>query len=311
MWSFSDGPRASVRQMNRPMPELEGVSHEFVDVKGLRIHVATAGAATAEPLILLHGWPQHWWAWRRLIGPLAEHYRVICPDLPGFGWSAAPPGRYLKAELADDIIALADALGIERFRLAGHDWGGLVGFHICRKQPERVSHYAAAGISHLWVRVEDAGIGDRLGLLARLWYQFLIASPVLGRLVIQRLPAFTKQVLRMGAARPGTFSEADLETFAAQWSEPDRSRACVALYRSFLTREFSEIAKGAFRDDVVGQPVLILVGDRDPVIRANSLAGAEHNLPNAEIRELPGVGHWVPEEAPEQMLASMLALYER
>ena len=112
----------------RPLPDLEGVSHEYVDLPGLRMHVAVAGPADAEPLVLLHGWPQHWYAWRRLIGPLSEHYRVYCPDLRGFGWSDAPAGSYLKAQLAADVIALLDALGLDRVRLAGHDWGGFTGF---------------------------------------------------------------------------------------------------------------------------------------------------------------------------------------
>jgi len=69
------------------MPEVPGVAveHGFHDVRGLRMHVAAAGPPDAEPLVMLHGWPQHWYAWRRLIGPLSERYRVICPDLRGFG----------------------------------------------------------------------------------------------------------------------------------------------------------------------------------------------------------------------------------
>ena len=142
----------------RPLPDLEGVSHEFVDVSGLRMHVAVAGPEDGEPLVLLHGWPQHWYAWRRLIGPLSERYRVYCPDLRGFGWTDAPPGSYEKAELAADVIALLDVLGLERVRLAGHDWGGFVGFLVCFAAPERVSHFAAAGINHPWVKPEP-GIG--------------------------------------------------------------------------------------------------------------------------------------------------------
>jgi pimeloyl-ACP methyl ester carboxylesterase len=292
------------------MPDLAGVSHEYHEVNGTRLHVACAGDPAAEPLLMLHGWPQHWWTWRKLIGPLSERYRVLCPDLRGFGWSEAPRGRYLKVDLADDVLALADALGLERFRLAGHDWGGFTGFHVCRKHPERVSHYAAAGISHLWPR-GDVGAGERLRLLGRIWYQFLIASPLLGRQFVQRVPAFMRAVLARGSVRPDTFTAADVETFVAQWSEPDRARACVAVYRSFLTRELPELARGAYRDDVVDVPTTIVVGDGDPVVSANGLTGAERNLPRLEIRELAGVGHFVPEEAPEEMLAAMRALYER
>lgn len=273
------------------------------------MHVAVAGDPEAEPLLMLHGWPQHWWVWRRMIGPLSERYRVICPDLRGFGWSEAPPGSYRKDGLGRDVLALADELDIDRFRLVGHDWGGMAGFHICLEAPERVSHYAAAGISHLWVRSDDVGIGARLGLLGRLWYQFLLASPLLGRQVTQRVPAFMRAVLSSG--RPDTFSDEDRELFVAQWAEPERARATVQIYRTFLTREVIRISRGDYADRVLEQPVTILIGAEDPVIRAGDLAGAEANLPNLDLRELTGVGHFVPEEAPEEMLAALDELFAR
>ncbi len=293
----------------RPLPPLEGVEHDYLEINDIRMHVAFAGDPDAEPLVLVHGWPQHWYAWRRLIGPLSEDHRVICPDLRGFGWSDAPAGSYLKADLADDVIALADRLELERFRLAGHDWGGFAGFLICLKEPERVTHYAAAGISHLWVR-GDGGIGERLKLLSRIWYMMLIASPVLGGQVVRRLPDFMRGILVRGAAGDA-WSEEELESFVSQWREPDRARACVQVYRTFLTREFPQIARGAFNDEVMGQPAILFCGEEDPVIEASSLGGFEPNAPNLEIRELPGVGHWVPEEAPELMLDGMRELYSR
>ena len=127
--------------------------------------------------------------------------------------------------------------------------------------------------------------------------------------VVQRVPPFMRAILTRGAARPEAFSADDLETFVSQWSEPDRARACVALYRTFLTREFQELARGAYADQILLQPTVLLVGDRDPVIRAESLRGAEANAPHLEVRELPGVGHFVPEEAPEEALAAMIELY--
>src|SRR6059058_6686702 len=98
-------------------PAVEGVevTHRYVDIGGLRMHVAEAGEG--EPLVMLHGWPQHWYLWRHQIPELSKRYRVICPDLRGFGWSDAPAGRYEKETLAADLIALLDALGLERVRL--------------------------------------------------------------------------------------------------------------------------------------------------------------------------------------------------
>ena len=272
------------------------------------MHVAEAGDPAAEPLVLVHGWPQHWYAWRKLIGPLAERYRVICPDLRGFGWTDAPAGSYLKSELAADVIALLDELGLERVRLAGHDWGGFAGFLICTEAPERVSHYAAAGINHLWP-AGDPGVAERLKLLSKVWYMLLIASPVLGKQVIQRVPAFTRNALLKGAAHRA-WSDEELEQFTAQWREPERAAACVGVYRSFLTKELAQLSSGAFRDHRMEIPARLFVGTEDPVIDPETLGGFEANAPRLQLDVLEGVGHWVPEEAPEQMLAGMLALYE-
>lgn len=296
--------------VTRPLPDLPGVEHRFVEVNDLRMHVAEAGDREAEPVVLLHGWPQNWFTWRKLIGPLSERYRVICPDLRGFGWTDAPAGRYLKAELAADVAGLLDVLGLERVRLGGQDWGGFVGFLLCITVPERVSHLAAAGISHLWVRGEG-GIGERLRLLSRIWYMLLLASPLLGPALVQRLPALMRLVIVKGAADPRAWTPAELEVFVEQWSEPARAAATARLYRSFLTTEARAIAAGKYAGRVMEQPATLLVGDRDPVIEADALRGAEANAPRLQIRELAGVGHWIQEEAPEAMLGAMLELYAR
>lgn len=291
------------------MPELAGVGHEFHDVGGLRMHVAVAGSPDAEPLVLLHGWPQHWYAWRRLIGPLSERYRVICPDLRGFGWTAAPRGSYLKSELAADVVALLDVLGLERVRLAGHDWGGFTGFLLCLDAPERFSHFAAAGIGHPWVQREP-GAAAAIKLARRLAYMVLIASPVLGGQVIRRVPAFTRTVFRASAFDADrTWTDEELATFVAQWAEPDRAAACVSLYRSFLTRELREIASGAFADRVLEQPCVQFVGVADPVIRPDQQGGADANAPRMRMEVVPDAGHWLPEEAPGFLLERMLDLF--
>ena len=293
------------------MPEVPGVAvkHGFHDVRGLRMHVAAAGPPDAEPLVMLHGWPQHWYAWRRLIGPLSERYRVICPDLRGFGWSDAPRGSYLKAELAADVIALLDVLGLERVRLAGHDWGGFTGFLLCLGDPERISHFAVAGMSHLWVE-RESGPAAAAKLLRRLAYMALIASPVVGGQVVRRVPGFMRTVLRSSAVDPDrTWSAAELEAYVAQWSEPDRAAASVAVYRSFLTRELRDLAAGGFDDRVMETPCVQFVGVADPVVRPDQQRGCDANAPRLHLEVVPDAGHWLPEEAPEALLGPMLELY--
>jgi pimeloyl-ACP methyl ester carboxylesterase len=133
-------------------PQLPGVTHRFVDLStGVRMHVAEAGAPGAPVVLAVHGWPQHWWLWRDVIGPLAARFRVLAVDLRGFGWSSpAPDGDYRKERLVDDVLALLDAEGIDRAHYLGHDWGGFTGFLLARRAPGRVERLMACNIVPPW-----------------------------------------------------------------------------------------------------------------------------------------------------------------
>src|SRR4051794_30019589 len=123
------------------LPQAPDVEHHWVDVDGLLMHYAQAGQG--EPLVLLHGWPQHWWCWRHVIGALEERYRVICPDVRGMGWSQGSANGYSWHGLARDLIDLLDAIGVGAFRLVGHDWGLVIGYRACFNWPARIRQFVA------------------------------------------------------------------------------------------------------------------------------------------------------------------------
>jgi pimeloyl-ACP methyl ester carboxylesterase len=102
-----------------------------------------------------------------------------------------------------------------------------------------------------------------------------------------------------------------MEPYVAQWGEPDRAAAAVGIYRSFLTKELRQLATGAFRDRTMEHPALMFCGVADPVVRADEMGGYERNAPNMRIEVVEDAGHWLPEEAPDQLLDGMLALYEQ
>src|ERR1700733_13440639 len=110
------------------MPALDGVEHRYVELgDGVTIHIADAGPADGPAVMLVHGFPENWWEWHELIGPLAaDGYRVLCPALRGGGGSSAPRSLSTKAEMADALAAVLDKLGVSQVRLAAHDWGGPV-----------------------------------------------------------------------------------------------------------------------------------------------------------------------------------------
>ncbi|MDX6632564.1 MAG: hypothetical protein QOG26_569 [Solirubrobacterales bacterium] len=288
--------------MAREMPHVDGVEHRFVEVNGFRMHVAEAGSGP--PLVLLHGWPQHWYAWNRLIGPLSQRYRVICPDLRGFGWSDAPHDGYEKEQLAEDVLAMLDALGVdEPVRLAGHDWGGFAGFLCCLRAPERFERYMALNILHPWPQPPD-GLRTRLKTLRRSAYQFILITPGLGSFTIRR-PAFVKKALRSSSFDAGVWSEEELESYASQWGEPGRARATVALYRAFLLRELKPLLAGRYAGERLTTPTLLITGAADPVVRAANMGGFEAHADDMKLEDLPDCGHWSPAEAADRLLARM------
>ncbi len=289
-------------QLGQP-PQLDGVTHRYVDVPGVRLHVAEAGEGS--PILLLHGWPQHWWIWRKVIPELARDHRLICPDLRGFGWSEAPAGRYEISELATDMVALLDALDLDRVDLIGHDWGGYTGFLLCLNAPARIRNYLALGIVHPWFEPPKPSPQA----LQRTAYQFVLATPGLGEGVLRFLPGFVKLALRRGAHPSMHWSEEELACYADSFRPRDHALASSHVYRSFLLRELTRLKKGHYRAQRSAVPTRILTGEADPVIRMDVLGGYEPYADDLSIEEIPGCGHFIAEEKPGLVAERARALF--
>jgi pimeloyl-ACP methyl ester carboxylesterase len=284
----------------RDLPAVPGVEHEFVETSRLRMHVARSGDG-GPPLVLLHGWPQHWFEYRHVIGPLAERYSVICPDLRGLGWTEAPPRGYDKESIATDVLALLDALDLERVFLVGHDWGAHAGFLLCLREPERVERFVALNQIHPWLRFSPK---DLLNFW-RLAYQYLLAFPVLGARVLRRRPGFVRGLIRAWSARD-VWSAAEVDAFTEPLREPERARASAQYYRTFVLGELFQMLAGRYRDSRLLTPTLLLFGEDDGVIRPHQVRGFEPYADDMRLELIPGVGHFPAEEAPELVVERTL-----
>jgi pimeloyl-ACP methyl ester carboxylesterase len=196
------------------LPALPGVEHRWLDVPSgagrVRLHLAEAGAGT--PVLLLHGWPQHWWCWRGVIERLRDRYRLLAPDLRGFGWSEAPGGGYGPDGFAADAVGLLDALDLARVHVIGHDWGGFSGILLGLRHPERVDRLLLCNTTGPWARLNPRVVAG----LRRAWYAALLATPVLGERVVAH-PGFVPWFLPDG---PGDPAAARLRRSAAAGSDP-------------------------------------------------------------------------------------------
>ena len=274
------------------LPQVDGVTHHRVRARGLEFHYAEAGSGE-DVVLCLHGWPQHWYEWRHLMPALADGYRVLAPDLRGFGWSEAPRDGYEKENLADDVLAILDELGLERVKLVGHDWGGWVGFLLCLRQPQRFERFLALNILPPWTSMRAMAPH-----LWRFWYQWLIASPGLGYR-LHRGGRFIPKVLAGGSVRREVWDEATLHAFSDTFTEPARARAAVQMYRVFTLREAPAIGRGRYADAHLRVPTKLLFGTGDAALRHQLLAGYERHAEAMEVEKVDGCGHFIADEMPD------------
>ena len=286
--------------MAPPMPHLDGVEHRHVRAGDLRMHYAEAGDPSADVVLLVHGWPENWWMWRDLIPPLAERFHVICPDLRGLGWTDAPPTGYDKAQLGRDVIALMDALEIDRARWVGHDWGAFSGFHAVTENPHRFERFMPMSVPHPW---PPEGPPSPRRLLSA-WYQIPLATPGLTQLAHGPI-AFPRRMLQGGRAM-GRFTDDELDFYMELLRRPGYREASTQYYRTFLTRELVPLARGAFHDRRLPVRTLMIVGTRDPVAGDTDESFRKY-ADDMELEKVDGVGHFLPEEAPELVRERALA----
>ena len=286
------------------LPHLDGITHHFVDLPGLRMHVAEAGQGDA--VLLLHGFPQHWWEWRGVIPGLAAHYRVICPDLRGAGWTGVPRDGYDREHLLGDVVALLDGLGIDRVHLLTHDWGALVGYHLSLAHPERVRSHLSLAVPHPYIRFHPG----MLLVSWRLWFQPVIVTPWLGpRLLSHGQQRLIRYLLRGGAYRPDAFTDEDLEIFLAPLREPARARAGAALYRGFILREARQIMSGKLRGTRLHTPTRAGWGTKDPSMRAEFLDGYADHTDDMRLVAFENAGHFIADDQPAAVVDEALKLF--
>ncbi len=280
---------------------LESVRTSSVALPSIRLHVAEAGPADGLPTIVLHGFPEFWYGWRRQIGPLTEAgLRLVLPDQRGYNCSDKPEGlaAYHLDRLAADVIELANHYGFATFRLVGHDWGGLVAWWTASFHPERIARLAILNAPHPAV----------FGPYVRRHPTQMLRSLYVGFFQIPRLPetrltANDGAVLRQALAktgRKGSFTAADLDRYAEAWARPGAMTAMLNWYRALRLPRPGTAPR-------ITMPTLILWGRRDHALESG-LAEASLALCDAgRIAWFPEATHWVQHDAAEAVNASLIA----
>ena len=287
--------------MTSLVPPIDGVRRSFVQARGVRFHVTESGPEDGRPVLALHGWPQHHWVYRGLLADPPPGLRIIAPDLPGYGWSGPAPHRWAKDDVAADVLALMDALGLDRVLLVGHDWGGFVGYRMLLAAPERFDGYLVMNMAHPWQTPKT--------ILPHFWrflaYQPFVAS--IGKFLQQRTP-YLQRVIFGSGPKAHRVKPADVGVYAERFRDPVVARTATDTYRTFLLREMPSAARNpeARRSAV---PIRALFGMADFAVH-HSLAAPETANADDYTFEPVDAGHFVVDERPDLVRARLIALAE-
>jgi len=278
---------------------------------GVTLNVALAGPEDAPPVILLHGFPESHRTWRGVAPLLEDSFRLIMPDQRGFAGSDRPfdVEEYATDKLIGDIFALAETLGVERFALVGHDWGGAIAWPAAMRNDPRLTKLAIVNAPHPLIfqksLIEDAD--QRAASQYINWFRVPGAEKAIEAMGFE---AFFQKTF-MSHVELASVSEEEKQQYIAEWSQPGGMLPMLNWYRAtklivpppgatvavpdFLLRAFPKIRV----------PTLVVWGMKDPALLPLQLEGLDVLVDDLTIVKLPKAGHFAPWEAPQEVASAL------
>jgi pimeloyl-ACP methyl ester carboxylesterase len=272
-----------------------------VKARGIDFHVTESGPEDGRVVVVLHGWPQHHYTYRDLLADPPQGLRIIAPDLPGYGWSSRAPHRWAKEEIATDLLALLDAMGIEKSLLAGHDWGGYLGYLLLLRAPERFDGLLGLNIAHPWQTARTA--------IRHVW-PFLAYMPLVatGGKRLHERTAFVERAIKAALTDRSSMSEEEIHAFSERFRDPVCAETARDTYRTFLLKDVpAAIRRPETRR--IAMPIRVLHGVDDPAIHS-ALAAKETATGAAdyEVDYVEGCGHFIVDERPDLVREGLISL---
>ena len=273
------------------------LEHSYIKTNDIRLHVVQAGPKSGAPVILLHGFPEFWYGWRKQIPALAAAgCRVIVPDQRGYNLSDKPKGikAYCIDNLMQDVIGLIDALDYEKVNVVGHDWGALVGWGLGIKHPERLHRLGIINVPH--PAVMKRFLQRDFDQMRRSLYALFFQLPWLPEGVMQ---AGNWRSAALGMRRSGksnAFTDEDIEEYKQAWSQPGAITAMLNWYRAAV-RYPAQITE----DMRVRVKTLILWGVKDFALSRRMARPSLDYCDEGNLVFFPEATHWVQHEDVEEI----------
>lgn len=282
---------------------MDSVTPRCIPLPGLRVQALEAGPAEGPLVLLLHGFPELSESWREVLPRLADAgFHAVAPDLRGYGGTDRPEQGYDLDTLADDVVQMARHLQPERpVYLVGHDWGGLIAYHVAARHPEVVERLAVVNAPHPVVMLRELW---KPAQLVRSWYIFFFQIPYLPEHLLSAFGgALVPLMLRRAMVDPSRVPPGRLAEYEVGFSRPEAARAALGYYRQMFRHTFTPRGLRELRRyPRIRAPFLLIWGERDVALRKSLTRGLEPYFESRPtVHYLPEEGHLVPLEAPEKV----------
>ena len=274
---------------------VEGFRHRLVRVGDVNIHAVIGGEGS--PLVLLHGFPQTWWEWRKMMPLLARHHTVVAVDLRGAGHSDSPQAGYDKASLAADVHGVMESLGFPRYAVCGHDIGAMVALALACTHRDAVTHLTYLDCSMPGWSQWEKNFAD-----PRNWhFAFHMKRDLPERLIFGREYDYVSTFIADRAFDHGAHSFEDMEVFARAFAQPGNTRGGLEWYRAFPTDQADALA---WKKTPLTIPVLALGGEHryGPLI----VGMLQEFASDVSGGSIAGCAHWLPEARPSETADAVL-----
>ena len=273
------------------------LEHSYIETNGIKLHVVQAGPQSGVPVVLLHGFPEFWYGWRKQIPALAEAgCRVIVPDQRGYNLSDKPKGlkNYSLDVLVEDIIGLIDALEYEKVNLVGHDWGGIVAWRLADKYPERLHRLSIMNAPHPVVMRKT--LLRSFDQLRRSLYVFLFQLPWIPEAGMKRDNWRGAESALRGSGKIHTFTNEDIAKYKEAWSQPDAMTSMINWYRAAV-RHWGWVSN----EIRIKVPTLMMWGMKDFALSHRMARPSMDYVDEGNLILFPEATHWVHLDAAEEV----------
>jgi pimeloyl-ACP methyl ester carboxylesterase len=280
----------------------DGWFHREATVKDLRLHFVEAGQGPL--IVLLHGFPEFWYAWRHQIPALVgAGFRVIALDQRGYNTSDKPAGvdPYRIERLVEDVVGIIRAAGEENAVVVGHDWGGAIAWMVAMQHPEAVRRLIVMNAPHPRRVFEEFRTLDQL---RRSWYMFFFQLPWLPEWMLRRSHyRLIEFVLSRDPVHRSAFTAEDIAAYRTAMAQPGALTAAINYYRALLRSNLLTLYRGL---RPVQCPTLLIWGEQDRYLGLRLTERLDRWVSNLTVARIPNASHWVQSDAPDRVNGLML-----